>query len=84
MDARAKRRCCDLGGLDFIEVNGRKVGLIGLSQIFADVAALELSDPEKISQALLACAEKQTGSLKRIVQLTPLPFFANIWQNGQE
>jgi len=53
-----KRRCCDLGGLDFIEVNGRKVGLIGLRQIFAEVAALGLSDPEKIAQALLACAEK--------------------------
>lgn len=54
-----KRRCCDLGDLDFIEVNGRKVGLVGLRQIFAEVAALGLSDPEAIAQALLARAEQR-------------------------
>jgi hypothetical protein len=54
-----KRRCCDLGGLDFIEVNGRKIGLIGLRQIFAEVATLGLSNPEELARELLARAEKR-------------------------
>lgn len=49
-----KKRCCDVSGPEFLEVEGRKVGLLGLHQAFADVAKLGLSDDEEIANNLLA------------------------------
>jgi hypothetical protein len=49
-----RARCCDLSGTGFIEVQGRKIGIVGLHQIFEDVKALGLSDPKALATELLA------------------------------
>ncbi|MGB9758159.1 MAG: hypothetical protein ACPLRP_02355 [Candidatus Bipolaricaulaceae bacterium] len=54
----SKARCCDLSGVGFIEVGGRKVGIVGLFQAFREVQALGLSDPET-AVALLARVKEQ-------------------------
>jgi len=48
-----KMRCCDFSGTGFIEVQGRKAGIVGLRQIFEDVKPLGLSDPQAVVAALL-------------------------------
>lgn len=51
-------RCCDLAGLGFIEVEGRRVGIVGLRAAMAEVAELGLTKPEAVGEALLARVEK--------------------------
>lgn len=46
-------RCCDLFGMESIEVEGQKVGLLGLRRAIEEVARLGLLDREAIAQALL-------------------------------
>ncbi|MBC7098867.1 hypothetical protein H5T52_07070 [Candidatus Bipolaricaulota bacterium] len=48
------RRCCDLSGLEHIEVDGRKVGIFGLREAIAEVVSLGLSDEERIAEELLS------------------------------
>jgi len=49
-----RKRCCDLAGLAFIDVQGRKVGLFGLREAIAEVSSLGLSDEERIAEELLS------------------------------
>ncbi len=51
-------RCCDLAGLGFIEVEGRRVGIVGLREAIAEVAELGLSEPHAVGEALLARVER--------------------------
>ncbi len=51
-------RCCDLSGSGFIEVGGRKIGIVGLFQAFREVQALGLSD-SAAAAALLARVKEQ-------------------------
>jgi len=48
------KRCCDLRGLEFLEVEGRKIGIFGLKEAIAAVQALGLSDEKRIGEELLA------------------------------
>lgn len=48
------KRCCDLRGIEFIEVQGRKVGIFGLREAIAEVSSLGLSDEERIAEELLS------------------------------
>lgn len=52
------KRCCDLQGLGYIEVEGRKVGLVGLRQIVEEVASLGISDEKEVSEELLRRVEE--------------------------
>lgn len=53
------KRCCDLGGLEFIEVGGRKVGIFGLREAIAEVMALGLADEGRIGEELLSRIAEQ-------------------------
>lgn len=54
-----RKRGCDLGGVEFLEVQGRKVGIVGLGRILQEVAALGLSDEHQIAIELLGCVQKE-------------------------
>ncbi len=51
--------CCDLSGLGAIEVEGRRVGILGLRRALDEVAALGLGDREAIARALLERVGKE-------------------------
>lgn len=49
---------CDVGGLGFIEGEGRRVGIVGLRVAMAEVAELGLTEPKAVGEAVLAQGEK--------------------------
>lgn len=52
------KRCCDLDGLGHIEVQGRKVGVVGLRQIVEEVSSLGISDKRQVTEELLRRVEE--------------------------
>ncbi|MBC7092777.1 hypothetical protein H5T53_02020 [Candidatus Bipolaricaulota bacterium] len=52
-------RCCGLSGVGFIEVGGRRVGILGLRRALEEVAKLGLADPETIGEELLARVSRE-------------------------
>lgn len=50
--------CCDVRGLGFIAVEGRRVGIVRLRMAMAEVAELGLAEPKAVGEALRARVEK--------------------------
>lgn len=46
-------RCCDLAGIEYLEVHGRRVGVLGLREAFEAVACLPLAGGRELAVALL-------------------------------